>query len=296
MESFEGPRPAVRARLAVSAAAAESEVGQHLAWMGANLLARLYGVINAIEIVAPRSALARGIALFGEGDDLLSTLTKTASEVAGPGVTLESDVRPGRRPALVLAVGADAPIGTADDLVVAAAHGWSCVAYRPPARPPAGGATLAAFSHGDRGRNPFGAYLAACIGVGEIFKRALGLRPGKGRYLDALALSAWDWSTGEESLVERLWLPNAPVGNAYLIGVGAVGQAALAALFAAEVCGCLVTIDEDVIDETNLNRYPLATLKDLRSAKVELASARAQGRPLTGVPQHVDTRVGRKGA
>ena len=282
LDRFDGPTGRARVRLIITDAAAVTETGQHLAWMAANLLARLYGIVGVVEIVAPAVPLGRGVAPFAVHGDLATTLAATVAAIAGPLLAVESRSQPSRHDAVVVAVG-PATTGPATDVIVVGARGWSCAAYRPGPEPPALLAAVTSFDH-IVDTNPTGAYLGACVAAGEVFKRALGLKPGRGRYLNTFALSAWDWASGHDALTVHNWGPSTQLGDHYLIGAGAVGQAVLATLFAAGIAAFVVTIDGDDIDDTNLNRYPLATLADIGAAKVALAEARATGTQLHVAP------------
>jgi hypothetical protein len=257
----------IRVRLAVADHAAAGPAGQHLAWMTANLLARQYGVIGEIQLVAPAASTHDRVTHFAGHGDLAASLAAAVAAVAGPTVAVEVWDRPQGRVDVAVAVGAGAPTGRADVVVAVEAAGWRCTVGDPERLAPLAGPA---------DTNPVGAYLGACLAAGEVFKRALGLRPGRGRYLEAFGLSAWDWSGGElmqpSSLAAGDWVEPVALAPCYLIGVGAVAQALLATLVAAGITGHLVVIDDDVLDASNLNRYPLATLTDQDRPKVELAA------------------------
>lgn len=282
LDRFEGPTGRTRVRLIVTDAAAVTATGQHLAWMVANLLARLYGVVGVVEIVAPAVPVGHNVAPFAIQGDLATTLAATVAAIAGPLLAVEPRSQPSRHNAIVVAVGQAAP-GPATDVIVVGARGWSCAAYRPGPQPPAPLASVTSFGE-IVDTNPTGAYLGACVAVGEVFKRALGLKPGRGRHLDTFALSAWDWASGHNAFTAHNWNANTRLGDRYLIGAGAVGQAVLATLLAAGIPAFVVTIDGDDIDDTNLNRYSLATLADIGAAKVVLADARSRGTAIHVAP------------
>jgi hypothetical protein len=94
--------------------------------------------------------------------------------------------------------------------------------------------------------------------------------------LEAFSLSGWDWTGGEliapASLAAGNWVEPVALVPCYLVGAGAVAQALLATLVAAGINGHIVVIDDDMLDASNLNRYPLATLADQDRPKVELAT------------------------
>jgi molybdopterin/thiamine biosynthesis adenylyltransferase len=256
-----------RVRLAVADHTAAGPAGQHLAWMTTNLLARQYGVVGEIQLVAPAASTQDRVAHFAGQGNLAASLAAAVAAVAGPTVAVEVCDRPRGRVDVAVAVGMGAPIGSADVVVAVEAAGWCCTVGDP--------ARLAPLA-GPADTNPIGAYLGACLAAGEVFKRALGLRPGRGRYLEAFGLSGWDWTGGEliqpSSLAAGDWGEPVALAPCYLIGAGAVAQALLATLVAAGINGHIVVIDHDVLDASNLNRYPLATPADQDRPKVDLAA------------------------
>jgi molybdopterin/thiamine biosynthesis adenylyltransferase len=126
------------------------------------------------------------------------------------------------------------------------------------------------------GRNSIGPYFAACLAAGEVFKHLRGLREGRGRFLEALFLSLWEFEsrTSWEALSDEHWQVPLTLPPFYLIGCGAVGQAVGAALAGSrEVRGYCTTIDGEQNDPENLNRYPLAAQRDLGSSKSKHTAA-----------------------
>jgi molybdopterin/thiamine biosynthesis adenylyltransferase len=256
-------------RITASQAAAETAGGQHTLWMLTNLLARQFAVIHELEIAVPAVPLDPGVALFGAAPDLPGTLLRTAELVAGNAMR----VRPAGKtiaPCAVEIVVGDATAGPAAARVAALGSGWSAFAGHPDFAPHAI----------PTGRNALGPHFAACLAAGEVFKRLRGLRPGKGRYIDALFLSLWDFEARPTwaELPEGEWPVPFAVPPFYLIGSGAVGQAAAAGLTASgEVRGHATMIDREEIDGDNLNRYPLASQDDIGEPKSELTAERLRG-------------------
>ena len=123
--------------------------------------------------------------------------------------------------------------------------------------------------------NPIGPYFGACLAAGEIFKHLAGLRPGRGRPIEI-----WPSPYGTISSA----IPGNPRIPAcgprkfvclpfYLVGAGAVGQAAIASLAACPSIGGYATlIDDEEVDETNRNRYALAHSGNLGMKKVRIAA------------------------
>jgi molybdopterin/thiamine biosynthesis adenylyltransferase len=253
-------------RITASPAVAATSGGQHTLWMLANLLARQFAVVHELEIAVPPLPLEAGVALFGGAPDLAETLVRTAALVAGKAMRVrKADGTPATCGAEVV-VGRAAEKAASAFSVAALGSGWRAFAGRPehaPARLPSG-------------RNALGPYFAACLAAGEVFKHLRGLREGKGRFIDALFISLWDFEARPswDSLPEGEWPIPFVLPPFYLIGCGAVGQAVAAALIpSGEVRGHGTTIDGESNDPENLNRYPLATEGDLEVPKSELTAA-----------------------
>lgn len=116
--------------------------------------------------------------------------------------------------------------------------------------------------------NPFGAGVAAALGAANVF-RALFL-PGDGVLdLDAqLSVAACINPAYSEAQVGPLDL-----GQAVLVGVGAVGNSALWALSKLRCNGRLHIVDPEFLETSNLQRYALAAYGDIGNAKVQIAKA-----------------------
>jgi len=271
-----------RVRITANPAVAESTGGQHALWMLANLLARQFAVVHEIQIAVARVPLHDGVAHFGKGRDLAETLATTVGLVAGPAVrvSLPGDVQ---EPADVEAcIGAARPASDVPRRFGAVGSGWNVAAGDP--------GQLPSIVPMDRGA--LGPYFAACLVAGEVFKLLGGLREGKGRFITSLNLSLWDWAEYPrwEELPAGDWPFGGELPSFYLIGAGAVGQAAAAALTASrQLRGFATVIDGDQIDGegTNLNRYPLATTRDLGASKATLLGQHLQS---TGFGVHTDDR------
>jgi hypothetical protein len=127
--------------------------------------------------------------------------------------------------------------------------------------------------------NPFGAYLAACLAAGEVYKRA------RFRNYDAqaVAMNAWTLthaSTGLAAVAEVD--PGEPVAelDQVLAGVGAIGSAFLLALWnCQQVSGIIRAADADLrgIDDTNLNRCVPFLYSDIGRPKADVAAERLRG-------------------
>jgi molybdopterin/thiamine biosynthesis adenylyltransferase len=264
-----------RVRITADHQYASSTAGQHTLWMLANLLARQFGIIGALELRVPEVPLCPGVAFFGSAPTLSTTLTHTIALIAGGTVSVAS-TDPAAPDAEVI-VGPVPPDDTHSHFRVAIlGSGWRMFVGRPRNTP----------TELPRSALPFGPYLAACYAAGEVFKHLRGLKPGKGQYANNLLISLWDcliadtWaqlSIGDESCAVTL-------PSAYLVGVGAVGQAVVAAMAATPALQTHLTlVEHEVVDEPNLNRYVLASQSSIGLPKADVAAA-ALARP--GLTSH----------
>ena len=102
------------------------------------------------------------------------------------------------------------------------------------------------------------AALAAAIGAGDLFKRAIGHHPKQW-------LRSITWCTWHHTLSNRAgccdWHPAIPdkldLGNLLVAGVGALGSALLYILGLTPCVGRVTVLDRDAVETSNLNRSPL---------------------------------------
>ncbi|MDW9819527.1 hypothetical protein GOB25_31775 [Sinorhizobium meliloti] len=116
-----------------------------------------------------------------------------------------------------------------------------------------------------------GAYFAATVVAGEIFKMSEGLL--KGCFVDDNAYSLWTGPQGHwEELCDGPRVDGQTLPDCYLVGAGAVGQGVIQVLGACRLAEAyVVTIDHDHHDKrgTNLNRCFLAGVGDILKPKVD---------------------------
>lgn len=252
-----------RVRLCASKEVAATVGGQHSLWILSNLLARQFGVISELEIDVPRVPLLLGVALFGAMSELPETLLNTAKVVAGAALSVELSSGASEEATVEVVVGKASVQGHATYRVGLVGDGWNLFVGNPERMPsviPLSGGSL-------------GPYFAACIAAGEVFKRLCGLREGRGSFTESLFMSLWNFQAAEtwDELPLGQWPVPLILLPFYLAGLGAVGQAVIATLAASsDIQGYITGVDADVIDDTNLNRYPLATQNDIDRRKSEL--------------------------
>jgi len=264
-DKFEIETSGARSRrvcITASPSVAATHAGQHCLWMLTNLLARQFGVITTLQINVPLVPAIRAAILFGTGETLQDALVSTAKLVAGDAM----DIVEGNQQ--TAHADAEAGVGRfqqqAPFSVAVLADGWRVLAGKPGVIP----------DFVPTSKKPLGPYFAACLAAGEIFKQLAGLKPGRGRPIEYLAFSLWDYQKCDswEAAEPGLWPEGILLPPFYLVGAGAVGQAAIACLAACPGIGGYVTIiDDDAVDATNRNRYALAHSGNLGVNKALIA-------------------------
>ncbi len=117
---------------------------------------------------------------------------------------------------------------------------------------------------------------AATIGVGELFRSVsaqflatgrVGISPGR---LNILTLD--ELPADLPQLASKI-----DIGRVYLVGAGAIGQAAIYTLARVSATGSLVVVDPEQIALSNLQRYVLAIDSDVGVSKCSLVTRALQG-------------------
>lgn len=119
---------------------------------------------------------------------------------------------------------------------------------------------------------PFGAAVAACIAVANVFRHFFQDQLEGGELDGPIELSLLSLKSGQE---ERAVPPprDAHIGEWHLVGSGAVGSAALWALKRTAVHGTVHVVDHEPIELSNLQRYLLFGQRDVGCSKAEAAEA-----------------------
>jgi Prokaryotic E2 family C/ThiF family len=121
-----------------------------------------------------------------------------------------------------------------------------------------------------RSPNPLGASAAACLAVGRIFNLILEQHTAQ-HLTDDVRLSTFLFHKGQtpSTIPNDNWqLPE----DALLVGVGAVGNAAVWVLGRSPAQGTIHLIDHERLELSNLQRYVLAARADVRRPKVDIAA------------------------
>ncbi|MDQ3380865.1 MAG: E2 ligase fold family C protein [Actinomycetota bacterium] len=221
--------------ISVGAEAEARLEGQALADLAVRLLARLYSRLE-IRNSDPDAPSRR-------------TLAQLALEI-NPKIELVDGARIG------IAVGADAPMFA--KTVFAGSHEFDALVSQESPQ-----------SVGESA-NPFGAGAAACLASAALFRILFLATEGEASDEGDLFFSALTGDRAEQ-LAESsgLWKLE---GEATLIGLGAIGNAALWALSRAQIEGTLHLVDHETIEVSNLQRYVLVRRADEGASKATLAA------------------------
>jgi hypothetical protein len=117
--------------------------------------------------------------------------------------------------------------------------------------------------------NPVGALGAACLGVAEIFKRLIALRPERGELNAGISFSFYDYRESEDPGPE---LPGKISVDAVLFGVGAIGNGIVHLLSVLPVVGRLVAVDRQKFQVENWGTCLEIGAGDFGVAKAEWAA------------------------
>jgi hypothetical protein len=228
-------------------AAVQSDEGRITLDLVANLLARLY----------PRVAL---IALDTEAEEYRGKLVSTVSRI-NPRIDISGGIK---GVSFCVTVGETRPPTECPTLYLGS-DGW--VVEVSPEAPVGSGAT----------GNPFGAAAAACVGAANAFRVAFAAQLPSGGMDGGWRMSLMDLDPSN-STPPNPQLVQVNLGELHLVGVGAIGNGAVWALGrVSDLRGTLHLIDPEAVDETNPQRYILATPEDVGVAKVALAKSMLGG-------------------
>ena len=117
--------------------------------------------------------------------------------------------------------------------------------------------------------NCIGAIAAACFGVAQVFKMALGLpddRLLRDGVFDVFGLDWTDaWNAGPS--------PATDIGRLLMVGSGSVGSSAAYCMQLAGVTGEITILDKDVVKIQNFNRSPIFGRQTFGLSKSEATAA-----------------------
>jgi len=140
---------------------------------------------------------------------------------------------------------------------------------------------LARVSSGARGLpadvamdNPVAALAAACLGVGEVFKRLIKLKPERGDMLDGFSFSMRSYRAGETDCGPPL--PSSLEVDLLLVGGGAIGNGTVRLLSQLQCRGRIDIVDAQTYAEENLGTCLLMSTADLGEPKAKMLASHLQ--------------------
>lgn len=266
-----GPDAARKTVRILAGDVSDSRPRQHLLVCLVNLLSRLHGSVESIQlsvdgdisVVMPHrpgpmkayDAMA-GLALWANGGGIPILPADTTADIT-------------------IDIGASQS-STAD--IYGWGAGWKAWVGNSPA----------AFRRDDAVAGCLGPYFSAAMIAADVFKASRGIT--KGRLAVDEALSLWSGETGNwEFLEDGPYLGALSLPGLYLVGAGAVGQGVVQVLGASMLVGAyVVTMDHDAHDAegTNLNRCFLAGVADIGHPKVEVVRRYREYSGLDGFEFH----------
>lgn len=283
------PNSATMVIVSVGPELVENVAGRLGIWLCINLLARLDGLVSRISLRMPNGPACNTVARLMSsgaaeaGKSFAAQLERLVHDITNgrTAVSISSDTSAITKVQIVLGNGtADA---SAQDVVWCIGQGWKAYAgrHKPVVFPNLGPTS-----------NPLGIYLAVCYAVGEAFKSLRGLKPTvRNGVIDSVFSSLWtgtnaaSWDELEDGpAIHDLILP-----SAYVVGAGAVGQAAaFAAATSTAGAEYLTAIDAEFVDRKNRNRYVLTRKADEGTNKAKLLAAfmKRMGTPAHGEGLH----------
>jgi len=122
--------------------------------------------------------------------------------------------------------------------------------------------------------NPVGALAAASLGVGEVFKRLIKLKPERGEMLDGFSFSLRSYRAGETDCGPPL--PSSLDVDLLLVGGGAIGNGTVRLLSQLQCRGRIDVVDAQTYAEENLGTCLLMGTADLGESKAKMLASHLQ--------------------
>ncbi|NUR33871.1 MAG: E2 ligase fold family C protein [Gemmatimonadaceae bacterium] len=256
--------------LAFDDAATQSTEGRITLTLAVNLAARLYptlGLIargpNAAAMRPKLEAIARAV---NPNIALEATIPVTSGKIEGEAVVL------------IVGDSVARTFGVASTIttVYIGSYGWE--ARVSTAHPVGSGMTIL----------PFGAAAAACLGAANVFRHVFRAQLPNAGLDHALSVSTLSFATRLDDAANSAHLDDdvlvdldgTDLGEAVLVGAGAVGQGALWTLARVPgLRGTLHVVDGEAVDPSNPQRYVLAASADVGASKAALAGELMQSLP-----------------
>lgn len=135
---------------------------------------------------------------------------------------------------------------------------------------------------------PFGPAGAACLAAANLFRSVFTQFLENPGLDNDVWLDFRDYSVCQGGHCENQPVGLSDIGLVRLVGVGAIGNATVWTLARSGVSGCLHLIDGETLDDTNPQRYVLATVGTADRHKAAVAKEALDGTRLNGVAFNID--------
>lgn len=119
--------------------------------------------------------------------------------------------------------------------------------------------------------NPIASLASASMGVAEIFKRLIGLKPTRGDLLDATIFSLFNYQAAEGDL--GLTLPESIPIDLLVAGAGAIGNGVIYLLSRLPVKGRVIIVDKQEFNRENLGTSLLVGPDHIGKDKAKVAAS-----------------------
>jgi hypothetical protein len=251
-EEFRTVLSAVNVGVAFDVSAARSSEGRVIVELCVNLLARLYPVLT----LRP---------LAGHSDEFGDRLAQLARSI-NPEIEIADASDDSVRAWIV--VGGTA-VESANPRICVSSDRWNAIISQTPIPPGAS-------------EVPFGAAAAACVGAANMFRVVFAKHLSNAALDSAKTFSLFD---GRPHAAGEAITGSIKFVDTALVGAGAIGNAALWSLARCpSLEGELHVVDAESTDVSNVQRYVLAGMADVKIPKVTLAERAFEGQNLRLVP------------
>lgn len=240
--------------LYLSSSLAETKAAQVTFLAAANLLSRW---CRRVTLVAPCVALHP--ALGSPSGNLIETALKQMRDADPFGSFCAQDSPPQSVHDIALCVGDDVPELPAARPVFVNAVGWlASISQKRPSP-----------ILRTENENCVGPIAAACFGVAQVFKMALGI-PENSLLRDGIFdLFRLDWT----DTLNAGPSPETDIGRLLMVGAGSVGSSAVYCMRMASVTGEITILDKDIVKIENFNRSPIFGRQTIGLSKSKAAAA-----------------------
>jgi hypothetical protein len=243
---------------------AETADGQTMLLVAANLLSRW---CRRVTIAVPSTVASASV---GAGD--LGELVLSQMRDADPfGDFRIVDVECVTSSDVALCLGGRAPRAGGGPTIFITASGWLAgLSLRQALALPR-----------DQADNRLGAIAAACLGVAQVFKIAIGMPAALWLREGTFDLSRLEWSNERRPLS---WPTGIDVGKVLMVGAGSVGSAAAYCARIAGLRGSIDILDRDRVKVENFNRSPIFGRATFGLTKADTVAGFLAGSALSATP------------